>query len=195
MVHERFLGELLQGALPVERTVADRYVVRLEKATTTFRTGLALVELHGRASAVDRPSVSVDATVVATLEVLGLQQQSPALRVGVEVLAFTVRDVEVAGWSAPVERLAEELARRRADDFNDLLAPLEIPAGVEQALSLPAVANDQVKIPELTLPLVARVEQVLVANQRLWISIDMMEVDVGGNGTTPAPQQRNGGLR
>ncbi len=178
VVHERTLAELVTATLPVEQTIDNRFHVQLRSAEVDFRTGLALVQFSGRISLVDRPGVFVDATVFGLLQIAGLDQTLGVLLAKVEILAVQAQEVSVGGWSAPAARLASELATRKGNEFNRLFGDLPVPILLESNVHLPAVEDNDVTIPAVSIPLAARVGRVLTADERLWIVIDI-EVKAG----------------
>lgn len=186
VLHERTLAGLLTEALPVEETIAGRFRVRLRSAEVDFRTGLALVQFSGRVSLVERPSVFVDATVFGLLEIARLDQELGVLLAQVEILAVEAQDIIVGGWSAPAARLASELATRKGNEFNELFGDLPVPILLERNIRLPAVSDSSVTIPSVDVPLTARVGNVLTADERLWVVVDI-EVDYSSPKTAAEP--------
>ncbi len=178
VLHERTLAELVTATLPIEQTIDNRFRVQLRSAEVDFRTGLALAQFSGRVSLVDRPTVFVDATVFGLLQIAGLDQALGVLLARVEILAVEAQEVSVGGWSAPAARLASELATRKGNEFNRLFGDLPVPILLERNVHLPAVEDDDVTIPAVSIPLAARVGRVLTADERLWIVIDI-EVEAG----------------
>ena len=94
----------------------------------------------------------------------------------VEILAVEAQEVNIGGWSAPAARLASELATGKGNEFNELFGDLPVPILLERNVHLPAVNNHEVTIPAVNVPLSARVDRVLTADERLWIVIEI-EVD------------------
>lgn len=178
VIPERVVGDLVAAALPLEGEVADRYRIRLDQVRIDFRTGCALLQLDGRVSMRDRPSVFGDVTVFASLDVAGIAADPPLLELQPEVLAVEAREIEVGGLSAPVASLIDEIARRRLGDLTALLGTLQLPIGLHESVRLPAVETDEVTIPQLEMGVGIRLEQILVADRRLWITAAL---DVSGD--------------
>lgn len=190
VVREELVGELLDGALPVTGGLPGGHEVRLDGARVAFRTGLALVELRGRLTAADRPGTFADIVAYAALEVVGIVGEPAVLRARPRVLGLETRDVGVAGTSLPMERLVDEIAGRRLGEVEALLGVLELPISLERSIGLPAVDDGGVRIPALALQTSVEVEQVLVADRRLWVLVDL---ELGPEppppaGSDPAPE-------
>lgn len=170
-IRESLVGEIVAAGLPVQGVFGDRYRVRLDAVTVDFRTGLALLQLDGRASLADRPDVFADVTLYGVLEVLGIEGEPPALVGRVEALALATREVGVAGASPAVERLVDAVAGRHLADLNALLGTVRLPVSLERSVLLPAVDTGAVRIGALELGIDARLREVLVADRRLWVEI------------------------
>lgn len=189
VVREELVGELLAGALPVEGVVPGGYGVRLVAARVSLGTGLARVELDGVAWPTERPSLRADLTLYASLDVAGIGGDPPVLRARVEPLALAAREVRVGEMSAPVAGILEELARRRLADLAALVGPIELPVSVRSEVTVPAVAEPEVRIAPMALAVGAHVERVLVAQRRLWVQVgfDLDEQE----SHAPAPEPRS----
>lgn len=176
VVKDQLVRQVVETALPFRTTVGERYVLDLAEADVRFRSGLALVRLHGRASLVGRPDVYADLTVVGSFRVIGLDPDRSTLQARVEVLGFDTRKVEVGGMSPPVRRLINGLAAYRTAELSDVLGTLDIPILLREEIELPAVAESEVTISASALPLRLEVTSVKVLVDRLWISVS---ADVG----------------
>lgn len=172
VVRGELVQSVLEAGLPQARTLEDRYRVTLREARVAFRSGLALVELGGRAALADDPGVFADITVFGVLEVVGLDPVRSTLAARVEVVALEATDVGVGGLSPPAERLVERLAGPRLEELNRLLEDLEIPVRLQEVVELPGVETDEVTIPPAE-PLALEIElrEVRVLRDRLWTSV------------------------
>lgn len=179
VIREALIGEIVAAGLPVEGIVGEDYRVRLEEVTVDFRTGLALLRLDGRASLADRPDVFAEVTLYGVLELLGIEGDPPALVGRVEALALATTEVGAAGMSPVVERLVDAVAGRYLADLNALLGTVRLPVSLERSVLLPAVDTGAVRIEALELGVDVGLRDVLVADRRLWVELDL---DVGASG-------------
>jgi hypothetical protein len=156
--------------------VDDTYRIRVDSARVSFRGGLALVRLEGRASLAghEEETVFADVRLYGALEVLGFDDTSGVLRAKVNVIGFEVPQIGVMGLSAPVRELVEDLAEEPVEDFNVLASNIEIPVAIEQDVEIPGVGPDEeVTIEPATVPLRVAVSDVKVLAGKIWISIDV----------------------
>ena len=116
------------------------------------------------------------------LQITGLDPEVGVLLAQVEILAVEAHEMSIGGWSTPAARLASELATRKGNEFNELFGELPVPILLERNIRLPAVNDNDVTIPAVSVPLAARVGHVLTADERLWIVIDI-EVSASPPGT------------
>jgi hypothetical protein len=172
VVHQDVVRDLLRVAAPFERTVLERYRVRVDSGAAEFSDGFALVRLEGRAELVDSP-VSADVVVLGGLEVLGLGE-SGLLRCQVRIFAVEARAANVAGMDGPARRLIDRFGR---DALDVLISNVDIPVKIEDRLVIPAVAARRVSIRAAEVPVQARVVSVQVFGGRLWVGL---AADVGG---------------
>jgi hypothetical protein len=166
VVHQDVVRDLLLAATPFEQTIADRYRVRVESASAEFADGFALVRLAGRAELVGGP-VSADVVVLGGLDVLGLEQ-SGLLRCQVRVFAVDARDANIAGLDRPVRNLIDRFGR---DALGALVSVVDIPVKVEDEVTIPGVQTPRVRIPPSEVHVQARVVDVEVFGERLWVGL------------------------
>jgi hypothetical protein len=166
VVHQDVVRDLVRATTPFDKTIVDRYRIRVASAAAEFTDGFALVRLAGRAEIVDGP-VSADVEVLGGLEVLGLEE-SGLLRCQVRVLAVEAREANVAGLDEPVRDLIESLGR---DGLNALLSVIDVPVRVEDELVLPAVRTRRFRVAPAVVPVEARVAEVQVFADRLWVGV------------------------
>jgi len=172
VVHQDVVRDLLQAAAPFERTILGRYRVRVDAAATEFADGFALVRLEGRAALVDAP-VSAEVVVLGGLEVLGLAP-SGLLRCQVRIFAVSARQANVAGLDEPVRNLVDTFGR---DALDALVSVVDVPVRIEDRVVVPATDGRRVRIPAAEIPIRARVVEVRVFGERLWVGL---AAEVGG---------------
>lgn len=171
VIRGELLQEVLDGVLPVERPVGESVLLTLRSARVRFRSGLALVELEGRAALRDNPAVFADLLVSGVLEVLGVDAATGTLATRIQVLGFETADVGVAGLSPPAERLVNRLASGRAQSLNEVLERIEVPVRLAETLDLPAVDEPEVTIRGGSVAFRLQVEDVKVLDDRLWVAV------------------------
>jgi hypothetical protein len=172
VVHQDVVRDLVRASTPFEKTIVDRYRIRVASAAAEFSDGFALVRLAGRAEMIDRP-VAAEVEVLGALEVLGLEE-SGLLRCHVRIFAVEAREANVAGLDESVRELIESLGR---DGLNALLSVIDVPLRVEDRLDLPAVDTRRLQVAAAVIPVEARVAEVRVFADRLWVGV---EAHVGG---------------
>lgn len=179
-VRESLLRKLIAASLPLERTIAGRFVIRAEDVQVDLRPGMALVEFAGRASPAVLHEVSADIAILASLELLEMTPDATDLRAKLSLLGFQVGGLDAGPLLPPVERLVNDLGRSHLGLFSQMLGEIEIPIRLEQEITLPAVATEEVTIPAANLPLSSEVRGVFISEDRLWVSVGVSVVgDVG----------------
>lgn len=163
---------VLDEALPQSGPVGDRYRITLQAADVAIRSGLARVEMEARAALQEQSDVYADVTVVGLLDVVALDPRSGVLRARVEILGVDTRQVALRGLTPPAERLVEALARRRSEEFDDLLDDLAIPLSLRERVELPAVEGDVLSARGGRIPLEVSLRDVRALGDRLWLAID-----------------------
>jgi hypothetical protein len=175
VVHQDVVRDLLLAATPFERTLLDRYRVRVDSAAAEFSDGFAVVRLEGRADLVGQP-VSGDVVVLGGLEVVGLEE-SGLLRCQVRILAVEARGANVAGLDEPVRELIDRFGR---DTLDALISVVDVPVRIEDRLVIPEVHARRVRIPAAEILVHARVVEVQVFEERLWVGL---AATIGGTTT------------
>jgi hypothetical protein len=175
VVRRPMLETLIAATLPFESVLDRRYHVRVDSAAVTLRTGVALVELGGRASLVDQPSVFADVTLLGALEISTAPGPSvddvPSLSGRVEIFGLDTRELRVATLTPPAERLLDGIARLRVNELNRVLSDIPIPIGLQERIDLPAVEEDEVTIPEGVLDAIFRLTAVRVMEEGIFVSL------------------------
>jgi hypothetical protein len=166
VVHQDVVRDLLLAATPFEETIGDRYRVRVDSAAAEFADGFALVRLAGRVEVVGG-SVSADVVVLGGLEVLGLER-SGLLRCQVRIFAVAARDANVAGLDRPVRDLIDRFGR---DALDSLISAVDIPVKAEDQVTIPGIDAARVRIPATEVYVQARVVDVQVFGDRLWVGL------------------------
>ena len=183
---------VLDRALPQSAPVGDRYRLTLDAASVDVRSGLVGVEMQGRAELRDEPDVWADVAVVGLLEVVGVDPASGVLDARVEILGVDTRQVSVQGLSPPAERLVNALARRRSEEFDELLGDLEIPVSLRERIALPSVDVEALSAEGGRLPLGVTLRDARALGDRLWVTID---VELGEPIPAERPSWWEGGTR
>ena len=180
IIRAELIAELIAGALPIERTIDDRFLVRVDSARVTLRTGLALVELSGRARLTDDENVFADISLVGALEVGTALRVGSALAADVTILGVRTRDVGVGRLSPPAERLVDELARVRLSELDRFLHGVPIPVRLDELVELPAVEEEEVTIPAAGLEIGFRLQGVRVLEEGVFVSLSVERLPSGG---------------
>jgi len=173
-VEEGLVEELMTSAMPYERTLNDRYRVRVTSASVRFDDGFGLVRLNGRASLTAQPEQTfADVSVFGAIDVVDLDPSTGVLRAQVKIVAFETQRVDLLGVTAPMKRLVEELGRQHLENFAGLANPIEIPVQLKGSVTLPAVGpKGEVQIAEAKIPLHVGIVDVKAFGGKLWVSID-----------------------
>jgi hypothetical protein len=179
VVHQDVVRDLVRATTPFEKAIVDRYRIHVASAEAEFSDGFALVRLVGRAEMIDRP-VSAEVEVLGGLEVLGLEE-SGLLRCQVKILAVEAHEANIVGLDESVRDLIESLGR---DGLNALLSVIDVPVRVEDRLVLPAVNTRRLRVAAAAVPVAARVVEVRVFAERLWVGV---AVEVGAATAGGAP--------
>lgn len=195
-VDQALVQDLISSAVPFERTVAQKYRVRVDRAGVEFEDGFALVWLGGRASLADWPEEEAfaDITVFGALNVVEIDPASGLLRAHVEVLSLQAHRVDLLGLPAPIKDLVESLGKEKVEEFNVLASPVEIPVKVQSQVSLPEVGPEGgVHIEGVSIPVHATVKGMKALRGKLFVSVgagvhsEKHPGDAGG-GAAPEPQ-------
>ena len=188
VVRQPLIEKLVSAALPFERDVGDRYRVRVEGARVTLHPGVALVELSGRVSLVERSQLFADITLLGALEISegpARTPDAPPRLVGhVEIFGVDTREVRIGGLAPPAERLVNGLARTRLDALNEALDDIPIPLRLEERIELPTVEEEEVTIPGGTLDAVFELVSVRAVEGGIFLSLG---VDRTGETGAEAP--------
>jgi hypothetical protein len=150
--------------LPIEGDVAG-FRLRIEGAEAAFGDGVALLRLAGHVSAAGR-SASASMVVYGGLDVLEVSPESGRLRGRIALYGVEVKEADILGVD---ERgLTRALAQ---GGLETLLRFVEVPIRFEDTIAIPAVRSARLRIPEMGLPLHARVVRVRVFGGKLWIEV------------------------
>ncbi len=164
VVDQGLVQEVVSAVLPLEGEVGD-FKLRLESAQAAFGDGVALLRLAGKVSAVGQ-AASADMIVYGGLDVMEISPESGRLRSQISVYGVEVKEADIFGVN---ERgLTRALAH---DGLAALLHFVEVPVRFENTLLIPAVESKRLRIPEMNLPLNARVARVRVFGGKLWIEV------------------------
>jgi hypothetical protein len=165
--------------VPLEGDVGHGFHVRIERAEASFGDGVALLLLHGRASAVGK-NASATLSVYGGLDVVRLDPASGVLRCNVKVFGVETTEADVLGLDRPVRRLTDALAQ---GGLASLLPGIDIPVSIHNQVSLPSLETRRVRIDAADIPLQASVGSVKVFGGRLWVGLSIgMEPSSPGEG-------------
>jgi hypothetical protein len=172
LVRQRMLQSLLDGLVPSEYVVADRYTVRVTSARITLEDGLAFVKMEGRASLRGQEDdVYADLTVAGNLEVLRRAPAAEALPAHINVMAVEAHRVDVVVRNIrSAERLVEDLGRLKLEEWAALAASLQIPVRQQYAFEVPAL-DGAVRIAAARIPVSLEVRDVLAFHSGLWVTV------------------------
>lgn len=173
-IEEELVRALLAAGLPQEQIVAERYHVRVERASVRFESNQSLISLDGRVSQVGQPGTYADLQLRAGLGRLTIEPGTGRLKAQVVLDHFEVRQMAAAG--APdrmVKVLIEELGRERLDTFESLLPVLEIPVRLDQSLQIKGLGDGPVAVAPGELPVHVAVSRVIPLSGHLWVLLDV----------------------
>lgn len=158
---------LLDVSLPQEQVLGDRVRVRIEKAQPLFRGTNALLLFEAAAEGL---KTGAKARLELGGRLVNFHVREGRLKADVELVHFKVLDSSLADLGSGVlERLVQDnlpaLARLTPD--------LEVPVQLERAIHIGGLDAGVVMAKGGTLPLAMSVAEVIPANQRLWIFLDV----------------------
>jgi hypothetical protein len=105
--------------------------------------------------------------VFGGLDVLEISAESGRLRGRISVYGVEVQEADIFGVDE--RSLTQALAK---DGLEALLRFVEVPIHFENTVLIPAVESRRVQIPEMELPLGARVTRVRVFGGKLWVEVE-----------------------
>lgn len=172
-VDERLVQSLLSTLVPADYVVAERYRVRVERASVSFEDGIALVRLEGRASLVGaEDDVFADVSVYGDLDVERAQQRADVLRTHIRLLAVDAREVALMVKTPQAKQMVEDLGKARLEEFAALASTLEIPVRQSYTMQVPAAGpGGAVRIDAAEIPVQLSVLDVTAFHGRLWVSM------------------------
>ncbi len=189
VLDQALIRSLLDATLPYE-TRAGEFRIRIQRAGVMCDDGVALVQLHGRASFANQPedAGSVEATLTGALREFALDRQHSVLRGRFEVIAFETRRVRVLGQDdEAVKGLVHDLARLRLEAFRATDYEFDLPVRLLDDIVLPAYeSRTDITIPAARLPLRVSVVDVNALHRKLWISVRMEQSDSTAAVVAPA---------
>jgi hypothetical protein len=164
VVDQGLVQEVVGAVLPLEGDVGG-FHIRLEGAEAAFGDGVALLRLAGKASVAGK-AASANMVVYGGLDVVEISPESGRLRGRISVYGVEVKEADILGVDE--RRLTRALAH---DGLAALLHFVEVPIRFENTLMIPAVESKRLRIPQMDLPLNARVAGVRVFGGKLWIEV------------------------
>jgi hypothetical protein len=173
VIDQRFVESLLAALVPSERVVAERYRVRVERASVSFEDGFALVRLDGRASLAGADEdVFADLTVYGDLDVSRMQPNPDVLQARINVVAVEARPMELPFARHQAKELVEGLSKAKLEEFASLASSLQFPVRQQHAFEIPAVGpKGPVRIEAAAIPFRLCVLDVTAFHGKLWISM------------------------
>jgi hypothetical protein len=173
-IRQELVRDLVQLTLPIETTVAGQLVLRLETADVAFRGGESRVTLRGRARRTTRPETLADLTVVGGIHGVRLTGRAGYLSARVALDRLEVHGIVDEGPSRDlVEGLVEQVGGTGLSSLAEQIPPLEIPVRFEKRLVLSASTVGPVTVAASQLDLRIDVAQVVAADGRLWVLLDV----------------------
>lgn len=188
VVDQSLVQQLLSSAIPFERTIKDKYRLNVDKAAVSFDDNFSLIQLNGRVSLASRPqSTFAEVALYGALDVVELDPFSGVLRGRVKVIALDATKVSVLGIeSKTAEKLLEDLASEKVDDFASAFSNVDIPVKLQREVVIPAFGPEgSLTIAEARIPISGSVLDVKAFRGRLFVTLAAV-VHPGGEGETTA---------
>jgi hypothetical protein len=173
VIDQKFVESLLAALVPSERVIAERYRVRVERASVSFEDGFALVKLDGRASLAGADDdVYADLSAYGDLDVLRTQPNPEVLQARIHIVAVEARPMELPIGQDQAKDLVEELSKAKLEEFASLASSLQFPVRQQHAFEIPAAGPaGPVRIEAATIPFHLSVLDVTAFHGKLWISM------------------------
>jgi hypothetical protein len=172
---EETVQRLIAATLPIERVIAKRFRIRLEKAQVQFRGNQGLVTLSGRASAEDAPGTFVDVVLKGALNDLAVQRDSGRLTGRVAIYTLEVQRAAAMGAeNRAIRELAKALGQARVESLSDLGPTVVIPIRLHEDIELHGLDEEPVSASPGSLHVQLSVSKVIAVSGRLWVMLDVV---------------------
>ena len=195
-VDEKIVAEIFRAGLPVETSVGERVILRIEQATVHFEDKYGDVTVLARLIRRAAPDKGV---VVRARGGLGAVEIDPATdRLKIKIAIDHV-EIEKAGMLDGVLGGAAKdlIAARGKTILEDAIPPIEVPVGLAQTIRVPALQEGPVALDSLVIPLDVSVKRVLAVNRKLWVTLNAemgtIQGAEGGLGVDVRKKKRGGG--
>ena len=182
VVDQSLVQEIIRAVLPLEGDVGG-FHLRIEGAEAAFGDGVALLRLTGQVSAAAK-NAWARMTVYGGLEAVELSPHSGLLRGRVSVYGVQIAQADVMG--------VDERGLTRAltqVGLETLLPFVEVPIRFQDAIAIPAVRSNRLRIRGTQWPLNARVALIRSFGGKLCVVVEARagEQVAGTQGTRSAP--------
>lgn len=169
-IDDKLIAELLAVGLPLERDVAGRYRVRLDKADVEFLGGRSLVVLRGRVSPLGAPTTFADLRLVGGLDQVEIDPKTGLFRAKLVLDELDVERAAASGAQAQsLDDFVEDVARESVDSFAELVPDIQIPIKLDQAIKLKGFSEGPIAAGGGRLPINLSVARLMPLSGRLWI--------------------------
>jgi hypothetical protein len=175
-VHEDAVARLFSELLPMTGTIKGRdrardLEIRVDRATVKFDGGLGTVELQGRASLAEWPSVAADFTLSGGFSEARIADGVLHARLGLDTL--DARPLP-GGLLARLLRgdLLRSLNALGREEIPALLPPLQLPVRLEQRVSIPDLTEDPVHTRGGSFEVKVTFTRMLARDGRLWLQLE-----------------------
>ena len=173
-VTEEVVQTVLSQAFPIEQSVSEDFVGRIDRALVSFRAMQGSVRLEGRVWAKADPATYADLILLGGIHEVDIDRDTGVLRAKIALDGWDVQRAAAVGmefeWTKGLVRL---LGEKGLEALRALVPDVSIPVGIERGIELPGVTGGVVSIPAGHLPLEAVVARVLPISGRLWAMVDV----------------------
>jgi hypothetical protein len=170
-VGQQLVEDLFRSQLPLEETLEDRFVVRLEQARMEFHDKYGAVRIEGRIHPLRFPARTVALRIEGGLGAADVDPETGILRVRIAIDHIDI--AEAGGLEKVLGRGAIAfLGGRGRALLEEAIPPIEVPVQLERSVPVPPLDEKGVRFGALEVPLEVTVERVLAVAGKLWVSFD-----------------------
>ncbi len=173
-VTEEVVQTVLSQAFPIEQSVSEDFVGRIDRAIVSFRSMQGSVRLEGRVWAKADPATYADLILLGGIHEVDIDRDTGVLRAQIALDGWDVQRAAAVGMEFEwTKGLVRTLGEKGLVALRALVPDVSIPVAIERGIDLPGVNGGVVSIPAGHLPLEAEVARVLPLSGRLWAMIDV----------------------
>lgn len=170
-IDEKIIADLFRSQLPLERPLAERFVVQLDSATVLLRDKFGAITIEGSVHRRATPERKTAVRIFGGLGAVTVDPMANTLKISIAIDHIELLQAGIL--ESIIGRGGKKfLAEKGRGMLQESIPDLQVPVALGRDINIPAFQEGGISLDSLVIPLHLSVERVIAASGKLWVTLN-----------------------